>query len=162
MPHLADAHRAARLRELLEGVATQRGCWAVADERGYLREVSPRFVHWLREHWPGWQGNLLPPELLQCVRQGSHFCAPKLKLQVVVRKDFRFPCVPEANHINVLSPRKLEIVTRYARGETRMAIASALGLAPATVRDHIAQCYRTLAVGNKAEVAARVLQAGSQ
>lgn len=162
MPHLADAHRAARLRELLEGSAMQRACWAVADQRGYLREVSPRFVHWLREHWPGWKGSRLPPALLEHVHDAKPPSGSKLNLQVVAKKDFRFLQVLEANQVNALSPRKREIVIRYARGETYTVIAGALGLAPATVRNHIAQCYRVLGVGNKAELAARVLRAGGQ
>ena len=67
--------------------------------------------------------------------------------------------MPAANQVNALSPRKLEIVKRYARGETCTTLASALGPAPATVRSHIAQSYRKPAVGNQAELAGRVLRA---
>lgn len=160
MPHLADVHRAARLRELHEGNASQRGCWAVADQRGYLREVSPRFVHWLREHWPDWKGSRLPTLLLKNVHDAKSLSNSKLQLQVLARNGFRYLKVPEANQVNTLSPRKREIVIRYARGETYIMIADALGLAPATVRNHIAQCYHLLAVRNKAELAARVFRAG--
>lgn len=47
---------------------------------------------------------------------------------------------------------------RYAHGETYAAIAKALLISPSTVRNHIAHCYRKLAVNNKVELAQRVFQ----
>ena len=55
-----------------------------------------------------------------------------------------------------LSPREGEIATRYATGETYSAIAGSLLLSPATVRNHIAHCFRKLGVNNKAELVRRL------
>lgn len=160
MPHLAEAHRAARLREILGGThARQPDRWAVADERGFLREASPGFIHCLREQWPDWQGSKLPKALLECVRLAMPYRTPQLKLQIVPKGTFRYMQALASSALDSLSPREREIVTLYARGETYAAIATALGLAPATVRNHIAHCYRKLVVNNKAELATRVLQA---
>lgn len=159
MPHLADAHRAARLREVLDDPSKQRECWAVADERGFLREASPGFIHCLREQWPDWQGSKLPKALLECVRLAMPYRTPQLKLQIVPKGAFRYMQALASSALDSLSPREREIITRYARGETYATIATALGLAPATVRNHIAHCYRKLVVNNKAELATRVLQA---
>ncbi|GAB4176432.1 MAG: hypothetical protein Fur0039_19440 [Rhodocyclaceae bacterium] len=57
-----------------------------------------------------------------------------------------------------LSPRQRAIITRYARGETHAAIAAGMGLAPATVRNHLARAYDKLGVSNKAELAFRLLR----
>jgi hypothetical protein len=45
---------------------------------------------------------------------------------------------------------------RYTRGETYSAIATALSLSPATVRNHIAHCFKKLGVSNKLELVSRL------
>lgn len=55
-----------------------------------------------------------------------------------------------------LSLREREIAARYAKGETHSAIAVALSLSPATVRNHIAHCFKKLGVSNKVELAWRL------
>ncbi len=62
----------------------------------------------------------------------------------------------QASDIDKLGAREREVALRYARGESHAAIAAALGIAPATVRNHIARCYKRLAVNNKAELARRL------
>ena len=128
MPHIADAHREARLREVLGEASERNPRWAVADERGFLREVSPGFVHSLREHWPDWLGSLLPQALLECVQLAKPFNTARLKIKVTDKGKFRY----------------LQV--------------RALALSPATVRNHIANCYRKLSVNNKSELLLRVSQ----
>jgi DNA-binding CsgD family transcriptional regulator len=161
MPHLAEARRTARLREVLGEARERNHCWAVADERGFLHEVSPGFVHCLREYWPDWQGSRLPQALLESVRLATPFNATGLKLNITPTGAFRYMQVLALSAMDSLSPRELGIVTRYAQGKTYAEIAKALALSPATVRNHIAHCYRKLAVNNKAELALRVSQAVS-
>lgn len=158
MPHIAEAHRAARLREMLDDPRERRDCWAVADERGFLREVNPDFVHCLRKHWPNWQGSRLPEDLHAAVRDAAPTQIGHLRLAIARKGAFRFLQVLASCALDDLSPREREIVERYANGETHAGIAIALSISPATVRNHIAHCYRKLAVNNKAELARRVLQ----
>lgn len=158
MPHLADAHRVARLRDVLDDPRERRECWAVADERGFLREINPGFVHCLRLHWPDWQGSRLPHDLLPAVREALPARLGHQRLHVEKRGAFRFLRITGSRALDGLSQREREIVERYALGDTHAAIAGALNLSPATVRNHIAHCYRKLAVNNKAELARRVLQ----
>lgn len=158
MPHIADAHRMARLREVLDDPRARRDCWAVTDERGFLREISPAFVHWLRREWPAWQGSCLPDALLPTVREAQPACFGNQRLHMEKRGIYRYLQVTGARVLDGLSAREREIVERYAQGETHAHIAAALNLSPATVRNHIAHCYRKLAVNNKAELTRRVLQ----
>lgn len=160
MPHIADAHRTARLREMLDDPGVRRDCWAVADERGFLREISPAFVNWLRRCYPGWQGSGLPEALLPALRDATPARFGHQRLHVEKRGEYRFMQVTGAGVLDGLSAREREIVERYAQGETYATIASGLGLSPATVRNHIAHCYRKLAVNNKVELVWRVLQDG--
>ena len=156
MPHLADAHRAARLREVLDGENTRLDRWAVADERGFLREASPEFIHCMRQYWPDWQGSRLPENLLENVRLATPFNAGRLKLRITPKAGFRYLQVESLSALDGLTERERGVITRYARGETYAQIAAALALSPATVRNHIAHCYRKLAVNNKAELVLRV------
>jgi len=158
MPHIADAHRAARLREVVDDPRERRDCWAVADERGFLREAQPGFIHCLRERWPGWQGSRLPDDLHAAVRDATPTLIGRLRLNVVRKGSFRFLHVLASRALDALSPREREIVERYACGETHAGIAAALSISPATVRNHIAHCYRKLAVNNKTELTRRVMQ----
>jgi len=158
MPHIAEAHRETRLREVLGEASERNPCWAVADERGFLREVSPGFVHYLREHWPDWQGSRLPQALLECVRLATPYNTARLKLKITPKGEFRYMQVLALSAMDSLSAREMDIVTRYAQGETYVGIAAALALSPATVRNHIANCYRKLAVNNKTELVLRVLR----
>jgi DNA-binding CsgD family transcriptional regulator len=162
MPHLAEAHRVARLRMVLDGAFTRNDRWAVTDEQGYLREASPGFIHCLREYWPDWQGSRLPGALLESIRSATAFNSAKLKIQIVSRGVFRYVQVLALSALTILTPREREIVNRYALGETYARIAAALELSPATVRNHIANCYRKLAINNKAELVGRVLKATKQ
>lgn len=62
------------------------------------------------------------------------------------------PMSPE----NLLSPREIEIASAYAQGDTYQAIAARLGIAPSTVRTHLATIYRKLEVSSKLDLHARL------
>lgn len=156
MPHLADAHRASRLREVLEDPREHQDCWAVTDERGFLREANPCFIHYLREYCPDWKGNRLPGNIVEHIPACSPCQIGGQKLNIIQKQPFYFLRVEAPGAVDELSPREYDIATRYAQGKTHAAIALELGLAPATVRNHIARCFRKLSVNNKAELVLRL------
>lgn len=51
-----------------------------------------------------------------------------------------------------LSPREIEIASAYAQGDTYQVIAVRLGIAPSTVRTHLATIYRKLEVSSKLQL----------
>ena len=57
---------------------------------------------------------------------------------------------------DILSPREIEIASAYAQGDTYQAIAARLGIAPSTVRTHLATIYRKLEVSSKLDLRARL------
>ena len=153
MPHLAEAFRAVRLRHFLRGIDTRGKAWALADDHAYLREASPAFIACLRDHWPRWKSNLLPDTLAQCVMEGRAYENRTLAIDLKKSENLRFLQVRPRSALDKLTARESEIVTRYANGETYTAIAKALKLAPATVRNHISHSFHKLNVRNKAELA---------
>jgi DNA-binding CsgD family transcriptional regulator len=159
MPHIADAHREARLRAVLGEPSERNLRWAVADDRGFLHEVSPGFVHCLREHWPDWQGSRLPQTLLESVCLAKSFNTAGLQIKITLKGQYRYLQVRALSAMDRLTAREVVIVTRYAQGETYTMIAAALSISPATVRNHIAKCYHKLSVNNKSELLLRMSQA---
>jgi len=160
MPHLAATHRAAWLRHFLRLPGHLNQAWAVVDRRGLLREASPSFVALLRQHWPAWSGSHLPGPLAASVQAGEAQVAGAWRFDVIDSGEYRFVLVRSTGALAQLSAREREIARRYASGETHTAIARALSLSPATVRNHVAHCFRKLGVGNKVELALR-LDAGA-
>ena len=55
-----------------------------------------------------------------------------------------------------LSAREMQIATSYAGGATYQQIAGTLGIAPSTVRTHLATIYRKLEVSSKLELLTRL------
>ncbi len=157
MPHLAQAYRVARLREMFGESPRLGAARGMVDARGILHEFTPGFIHALRAHWPGWQGSRLPAALLPGLRKGLPFQIGTDRVEVTRRGELFCLEVRAPGALDRLSPRERQIALRYAHGETHAAIARALALSPATVRNHLAHCYRKLAVANKAELAAQIL-----
>ena len=153
MPHLVEAFRAARLRHFLGGKDTRMKAWALADDQGFIRELSPAFAAALRDHWPEWRGNRLPVALARCVVEGRVYREKALVIELKQSDNLRFLEVKARSPLDKLTARECEIVGRYANGETYSAISAALALSPTTVRNHISHCFKKLDVKNKAELA---------
>ena len=155
MSHLEDAHRFSRLRNVFGWMPKRYMDWAVTDAHGYLREISPGFVHFMRTHCPDWTGRRVPQVILDHIA-GLRVDKRFSRIQASQRGDFFFLQLEPVTALDGLSKREMEIATRYAKGNTYNEIASALVISPATVRNHISKCYRKLSVNNKAELLARL------
>jgi len=59
-----------------------------------------------------------------------------------------------------LTPREREILDRIAQGQSNGAIATALGLAPKTVGNHVSAIFAKLRVGTRAEAIVRAREGG--
>ena len=161
MPHLIETHRNVRLRNVFNDVSERDRRWAVADERGFLRDATPEFMRALREYRPHWKGGLLPRVLLESVQQATSCRMAHMKLNVTRRGRLRYLQIQAENALDSLSLREREIVFRFARGDTYAVIAAALELSPHTVRNHLARSYHKLSVNNKSELVRRVFHLDS-
>lgn len=157
MPHVVETHRAVRLRHFLKTPTPHNNrIWALVDKRGFLREMSPAFIAYLREDWPGWNGNKLPEPLSSSIQTGQPVRAASVRFEVTPCGQFYYILGKPDGALEQLSARQREIATRYARGDTYSGIAASLSLSPTTVRNHIAHCFRKLGVSNKLELARRL------
>ncbi len=156
MPHLVEAHRAVRLRHFLRTPAHYNREWALANAEGLLREASPAFLSRLREQWPEWSGNRLPEPLASMRAAGGVHASAAVLFHVTRHGQLRYIQGRRDGALQQLSQRQREIALRYARGESHSEIAVALSLAPATVRNHIAHCFKRLGVSSKLELVRRL------
>ena len=155
MPHLEEAHRVSRMRNIFGGMPKTHVDWAVIDGHGYLREISPGFVHFLRLHCPDWAGSRVPQAVMDHIA-GSCVHKPFNRLQVLPRGEFHFLQLQSATALDDLTEREVDVISRYALGKTYSEIAKELAISPATARNHISRCYRKLSVNNKTELLMRL------
>ena len=67
----------------------------------------------------------------------------------------RFASRPKAAPGSTISPRQREVLGLLAQGQSNKQIAIALGIAPSTVKTHVAQLFAVLAAANRTDAAAR-------
>ena len=102
----------------------------------------------------------MPKALAACVKAGGGYAAASVRFDVTPHGQLRHVVVRADGALEKLSLREREIAARYAQGETHSAIGAALSLSPATVRNHIAHCFKKLGVSNKVELASRLERQG--
>ena len=166
MPHLAVALQANRQRALQQvssrsTAAHKLSDFALVAADGTVLAHEPRFAERLRLEWPGFDGSLLPALIRdRLINESSRkaelpheFITGALAISIERSTSGWLVTVHLRNRLDRLSARERDIAERFAHNETISGIATALGLAPATVRRHIQRAYDHLDVHNKVELA---------
>jgi DNA-binding CsgD family transcriptional regulator len=156
-PHLVTATRRARLsqlRAITRLVDSHGQAAALVNRRGLILEAEPALTGLLRRAWPKWSGPWMPPEVADAIASGS---APRLVCgRVVLRfntvEDGLLLHVREALAADALTDREREIASAFSLGDTARQVAERLGVAPNTVRRHLANVYEKLGISSKAEL----------
>ncbi len=152
-PEVAAAYEACRTLALLRSSPRDDGQLAMArvDRRGAFVQTTPAFSQAM---WAGAgpQNVHLDRGVLQAIRLGRPWPMPERKLTIHAQPDgdgwlLRLQPSGAADR---LTARELDIARRFATGHSYRAIASALGLAPATVRNHLRSVYTKLEVRHRA------------
>lgn len=154
-PHLmanATDSVLAELERFVIAAGAPQGGRACATLRGRLLLADDRAVALLRREFPRWTGPDLPAALAEAARSGK---AQALALAHCVARlepvrDAVFVALRERSPLDDLTRREREVVALLAEGATHRQIARKLGLAPATVRNHIANVHERLGVHNRA------------
>lgn len=156
MPHLnatLDINRISELRRLHGRGDARRRPMSVVDRLGAIHHAEPAFIEQLRQHWPRWWGPRLPTTLLESLRRGAD---TSTQGEVTVRwswvGDLALMEISPRSPMDVLSPREREVAMRFAAGASYKEVASALGLAPATVRHHLRTVYGKLSISDKTDL----------
>lgn len=154
LPHMVEAWRSVRLRMVRHELppATPAGrALGICDRQGLLHAAGPDFAGLMRQEWNGWCGPMIPQQWLTAGQKpfiGHHIVASLRPINDLwlVRLRHRTP-------MDSLTPREIDIARRFGLGLNYQEIAAELHIAPATVRNHLANIYGKLGVSNKVELA---------
>ncbi|HEX6706070.1 MAG TPA: LuxR C-terminal-related transcriptional regulator [Albitalea sp.] len=163
MEHLCEALRINRLTHHTQVTVPETegeadGVDALATCAGELLSAQEGFLTMCRRQWTDFDGRRLPSGVtLQLVGSGCgkyrtrHFVlhARPIADLLWLRAD-----APERDA--ALAPRRMDAAALFAQGYTYKGIAKMLGVAPATVRNQLASCYRELGVSSRAELKAKL------
>ena len=153
-PHLAYAITVSRLRQL-RAANTRAGheCFAVMDACGLVHQADAGFVDMLRREWPRWRGPELP-DTIAAIRARPHkWTGARIAVVATPVKDMYLLTVRAASAADRLTAREQQVAQQFARGKTHKEVAQTLGIAPATVRNHLQTIYGKLEIGDKAQLA---------
>ncbi len=139
-----------------------RGPWASAacDDKGLLRHVDAQFGAALLAEWPDWRGPWLPEPLRPLLDRASpgQTVGCSALLRVVPMGELRLVQLRARRPVDALAPRLREVAVLAAQGLSHKAIATALGISPATARNQLATLYRRLGVSSKTALAAQLFE----
>lgn len=115
--------------------------------------------HWSRwpGRWPRWGANALVAEALDDAARTATADVTAHRAATAAALWHRAILGPSALRETVESPltdRELEVSARVLRGQPSREVAEELFLSVRTVDNHLAQIYRKLAVGGRADLAA--------
>ncbi len=135
---------------------------AIADALGTLHFAEPAFVALVRSEWMDFDGDTAPTALqLALLRSGEcRFLGRTALLSWVLCKSLYFLRARQRLPIDGLTPRELSIAREVSAGLTHKEIARKLGIAPATVRNHLNIIHERSHARNNAELAAQLHMAG--
>jgi len=157
MPHLLEALTIHRIRYLelgLEEHSRSGFSTAIASAEGRLLHADHSFAAQLCRGFPGWRGPVLPapvvaqldaPTRVKTAGGEIVVTSHRVGAQYLIR-------VRNRSHVDMLTERELAVASAFAKGRTYREIAGSLGLAPATIRNHISHVYAKLQVANKIEL----------
>lgn len=127
--------------------------FGVARLDGSLLYVGARLCAAIEREVPGWNGSLLPPEVI--AQLPAVPCVMRLGRVALTLS-------PNAEHVIlsleapppgvVLAPRERTAAMLFAAGHSYKEIAKILTLSPATVRTYLRNCYVQLGVKSKVEL----------
>lgn len=108
----------------------------------------------MRSEWPQWQGPRLPAALHAAVGTAEHrYVGKAIAISCTPVFDMFLLKTRPRSPVDDLTRRELQIARHFAAGPTNKEIARAVGLSPATVRNHLSAIYLKLGIGDKAELA---------
>lgn len=151
--HLIETRHINYLEHLASGMQrVQQQSLAAADGKGVIHVMDDGFSGLMQAEWPDWRGPSLPEPLAKIVASGPYI-GRAIAVHAEPVLDMFLLKARMRTAVDGLSRRELEIARHFADGLTNKEIAQKLGLAPATVRNHLSSIYLKLGVGSKAELA---------
>lgn len=129
---------------------------AVVDRFAQLQIAPADFQRLLCLEWPEWRDRKLPQELCGCIEAGTdgRYVGERVVIAVSAMSDVLLLQARERRPADELSERESAVARLLAQGHTYKEAAKQLGVAPGTVRNHIASIFAKLGVKKQSEMAA--------
>ena len=162
VPHLQDAWRESKLLNL-SGV-NRDACpltpaAALVDREGAVHFARPAFVELMRREWPDWRGPYVP-EAMRKMKEGS-FIGEQVAVRFAPQSDDLYLAVMrKKGSLDQLTARELEVAKQLANNSSCKEIASNLGIAPTTVRKHIANIHAKLGSSKITQIVTMLMNEG--
>jgi DNA-binding CsgD family transcriptional regulator len=156
--HLLRCWSENQIRALGREIAAAAGLssHAAASHHGVVSAAQEGFLALFRREWPGWRGPLLPDAVrrLLLAPEGDRYMGKDIVLSIRHGHDVSLLLIRERVVADDLRPRERAVAQLCAGGASYRDIAEALGIAPATARNHIAAVHRRLGVNRNSEISA--------
>jgi DNA-binding CsgD family transcriptional regulator len=156
--HLLRCWSENQIRALGREIAAAAGLssHAAASHHGVVSAAQEGFLVLFRREWPGWRGPMLPDAVrgLLLAPAGDRYLGKDIVLSIRHGHDVSLLLIRERVVADNLRPRERAVAQLCAGGASYRDIAQALGIAPATARNHIAAVHRRLGVNRNSEISA--------
>lgn len=158
MPHLAEAWNISRfgfVNSARNNATPPNYGRAICDSKGVLYNADRNFTGLMLAEWPDWNGPHLPPELLETLSgyNPRRYVGLRSVISFETLNNMELLSARKTSAIDSLSSREHDVVALFTKGADYRAIADALHIAPATVRNHLQHIYAKLGITNKMEMA---------
>lgn len=161
-------NEASKVNRLVQTSAASSAAWAERDQGtgalatpdGRLLSAQPGFLQACARQWRAFDGANLPATVLAQLLASAEGIARLPRVVIRVRRLFgclRLDAKPRTA-ADGPAPRRMDVAALHARGHSYKEIARMLGIAPATVRNHIAASYRSLGIASRAGLRAALAE----
>lgn len=161
--HLMQAYSTSTRTLLHDSVVSARPIAAgaaIVERDGRVLEQDAGFPALLQREWSDWRGQPLPPQVMAVAQRRADerwiFLGRQIAATFTPVQKLLLVTVRPRSADDLLTPRESEIARQYADGAEFRQIATALHLAPATVRAHLRKVFVKMRVHNKAQLGARL------
>ena len=166
MVHLSEALRinrlvqraAVHLADLDVCGAEQSSAAALVTRNGSVLAADDAFIAACRQEWTQFDPLRLPGGVIRHIVDSgqSRYYGSRIHLRARLLSDGLWWFTATAG---VRVPgRRMNVAALFAEGESHKSIARALGISPATVRNHISASYRDFGVTNRSQLKARLVE----
>lgn len=159
MPHLAEALRLNREWTVATAAAPAEGT-ALVDGAGRILASREPFAALLQEEWGALPEGRVPGALVRAGSAARQWRGRRIQVAFRAFRENLLLRVRPASPLGELSPRARQVAELFGAGLSYKEVARRMGIAPETVRKHVAAVYEHLGIRSKADLG-RLLGTGA-
>jgi DNA-binding CsgD family transcriptional regulator len=148
-----DINRMLRSSELFAGRSPMSGI-IIAERGGAVRHLDSSALMLMRREFPRWTGSELPHEVHRKLRESVHgvHLGRHVALHLRTQDTLHFVGIREHGGASTLTTAELRVMEYTLRGGSYKDVASAMGISPSTVRNHLHAIYAKLGLRGRSDL----------